>query len=274
MSRKPGTAQLYRRILATVRTHAGPLLVVAVVVFVPLSLLEALGDRALELDLEDLTAFEAGALSVAWLFQVASSLVGEVFYAGAVAALLVGERTGVERRLRDVARELPYVRLVSVDLLYSLGVAVFFILLIVPGVLFFTYYALTAPVVEIEERGIRAAFRRSRELVRGSFWTVLAILLPITVVHRAACPSGPGGDQRAARSLPARGLARRDDREHPRDSAVRGRGGRPHDRADRGEGRSSRGALTCVAVTRSGPIPGSPCGVPRATCRCRRPRPR
>ena len=109
VSRKPGTAQLYRRILATVRTHAGPLLVVAVVVFVPLSVLEALGDRALELDLEDLTAFEAGALSVAWLFQVASSLVGEVFYAGAVAALLVGERTGVERRLRDVARELPYV---------------------------------------------------------------------------------------------------------------------------------------------------------------------
>jgi hypothetical protein len=179
---KPGTAQLSRRILATVRTHAGPLFVVAVVVFVPLSLLEALGDRALELDWEDLTAFEAGGLSVAWLFQVASSLVGEAFYAGAVAALLVGARTGVERRLRDVARELRYGRLVSVDLLYSLGVALFFILLIVPGVLFFTYYALTAPVVEIEERGIRAAFRRSRELVRGSAWTVLAILLPITVV--------------------------------------------------------------------------------------------
>ena len=80
MNGKPGTAQLSRRILATVRTHAGPLLIVAVVVFVPLSLLEALGDRALELDWEDLTAFEAGALSVAWLFQVASSLVGEVFY--------------------------------------------------------------------------------------------------------------------------------------------------------------------------------------------------
>jgi hypothetical protein len=182
VSGKPGTAQLYRRILATTRAHAGPLLLVAVVVFVPLSLLEALGERALELDWEDLSAFETGALTVAWLFQVASSLVGEVFYAGAVAALLVGERTGVERRLRDVARELPYLRLISVDLLYSLGVAASFILLIVPGVLFFTYYALTAPVVEIEERGIRAAFRRSHELVRGSFWTVLAILLPITVV--------------------------------------------------------------------------------------------
>jgi hypothetical protein len=37
-------------------------------------------------------------------------------------------------------------------------------------------------VVEIEERGIGAAFRRSRELVRGSAWTVLTILLAITVV--------------------------------------------------------------------------------------------
>jgi hypothetical protein len=182
VSGKPRPAQLYRRILATVRTHAGALLLVAIVVFVPLSLLEALGERALDVEDDGLTTFEYATLSAAWLFQVASSLVGEVFYAGAVAALLVGERTGITRGLGDVARELPYGRLISVDLLYSAGVAVSFLLLIVPGVLFFTYYALTAPVVEIEERGIRSAFGRSRELVRGSFWTVLAILLPITVV--------------------------------------------------------------------------------------------
>jgi hypothetical protein len=59
---------------------------------------------------------------------------------------------------------------------------VLLLLLIVPGVLFFTYFALTAPIVEIEDRGIRAAFRRSRKLVRGHFWTVLAILLPVSAV--------------------------------------------------------------------------------------------
>ena len=104
-----------------------------------------------------------------------------MFYAGVVAALIVEKRTGIRRRLGDVARELPYLRLLAVDLLYSVGVALFLLLLIVPGILFFTYYALTAPIVEIEDRRIRAAFRRSRELVRGHFWTVLAILLPVSV---------------------------------------------------------------------------------------------
>ena len=37
-------------------------------------------------------------------------------------------------------------------------------------------------MVEIEGRGIRAAFRRSRELVRGRFWRVLAVLLPVEIV--------------------------------------------------------------------------------------------
>jgi len=197
VSRAPGPAQLYRRIIATLRAEAVPLLTVAAIVFVPLSLLEAVGEQALEIDLEDLTVLEAGGLAIAALVQIGTSLVGEVFYAGAVAALIVEKRTGVRRRLSDVARELPYLRLLAVDLLYSLGVAVFFVLLIVPGVLFFTYFALTAPIVEIEERGIRAAFRRSRELVRGRFWTVLAILLPVSVVIELLTEA----DQAAVKSL-------------------------------------------------------------------------
>jgi hypothetical protein len=197
VSRAPGPAQLYRRIIATLRAEALPLLTVAAIVFVPLSLLEAVGEQALEIDLEDLTVLEAGGLAIAALVQIGTSLVGEVFYAGAVAALIVEKRTGVRRRLSDVARELPYLRLLAVDLLYSLGVAVFFVLLIVPGVLFFTYFALTAPIVEIEERGIRAAFRRSRELVRGRFWTVLAILLPVSVVIELLTEA----DQAAVKSL-------------------------------------------------------------------------
>jgi hypothetical protein len=154
---------------------------VAAIVFVPLSLLEAVGERALEVDVEELTALEVGTLVIAALVQVGTALVGEVFYAGAVAALVVGTRTGLRRRLGDVARELPYLRLLAVDILYSLGVAMLVLLLIVPGLVFFAYFALTAPVVEIEDRAIRAAFGRSLQLVRGHFWTVLAILLPISV---------------------------------------------------------------------------------------------
>jgi hypothetical protein len=174
--------KLYQRILATLRAEALPLLTVAAIVFVPLSLLEAVAGQTTEIDLDDVTVLEAGGLAIAALVQIGTSLVGEVFYAGVVAALIVEKRTGIRRRLGDVARELPYLRLLAVDLFYSLGVAVLLLLLIVPGVLFFTYFALTAPIVEIEDRGIRAAFRRSRKLVRGHFWTVLAILLPVSAV--------------------------------------------------------------------------------------------
>jgi hypothetical protein len=172
---------LYRCILATLRTHGAPLLAGAAILFVPLSFVEAVGEQVFELDLEDLTALEATGVAIAALVQIATSLLGEVFFAGAVAALLVGERTGVDRSLRDVARELPYLRLIAVDLLYSVGAAFFLLLLIVPGIVFFTYFALTAPVVEIEDRRIRAAFRRSRELVRRRFWAVLAVLAPISI---------------------------------------------------------------------------------------------
>ena len=37
-------------------------------------------------------------------------------------------------------------------------------------------------MVEIEHRGVRAAFARSVRLVRGHFWLVLAILIPIEIV--------------------------------------------------------------------------------------------
>jgi hypothetical protein len=181
VSRELGPAHLYRRILGALRTEWGALLAIAAIVFLPLSLVEALSERGLELEAEELTILEIGAVAIAGLVELAGSLLGEVFYAGAVAAILVGSRTGIRRRLSEVARELPYLRLIGVDILYILGVAVGLVLLVVPGVAFFAYFALTAPIVEIERRGIRAAFGRSLALVRGRFWTVVAVLLPVTV---------------------------------------------------------------------------------------------
>ena len=67
-------------------------------------------------------------------------------------------------------------------MIYAVVVAIGFVLLFVPGVLAFVFLALAAPIVEIEGRGVRAALRRSVRLVRGRFWTVLAVLLPIELI--------------------------------------------------------------------------------------------
>ena len=54
--------------------------------------------------------------------------------------------------------------------------------------IFFTFHSLVGPVVVMEDRKVRDAFRRARQLVRGHFWLVfLLVTLPIAleenVVH-------------------------------------------------------------------------------------------
>jgi hypothetical protein len=55
----------------------------------------------------------------------------------------------------------------------------------VPGVVFLAWFAFVAPVIEIEDRGLRDSFRRSRELVRERFWVVLAVVLAVTLASEA-----------------------------------------------------------------------------------------
>jgi len=181
MRSRTGAIGLYRRIAVTYWSHARRLLAIAVVVFVPLGLVEALSGRLLDVDLESVTELELVAVVTAGVAQGGTALLGEVFYSGAVAALIVGARTGSQRPLGKIARELPYWRLIVIDLLFSIGLLVALLLLVVPAFVFLVYFSLTAPVAEIEDRGVRAAFRRSAQLVRGRFWTVLAVVVPVSI---------------------------------------------------------------------------------------------
>jgi hypothetical protein len=172
----------YVQVAKTYVANAGSLLILGAVVFVPLGLLDTVVDHFAPVQLShlsDLPVTGAVALLGGVVAQVSTSLLGEVFYSGAVALLLVHGADAPP--LRQIARRLKYGRLIVVDLLLGLGVAVGFILFLIPGLLVFTWYALAGPVVEIEGRGVRAALSRSRDLVRGRFWTVMAILVPITV---------------------------------------------------------------------------------------------
>jgi hypothetical protein len=177
-----------RGVLAQVWTIARarwPVLVLAaVVIFVPVGLLEAI-DHELEEALTNPDGLELGDLieivAAAFVFG-AGALLGDVLYAGIVAAAVIAERTKHEGSLRELLEGLPVLRLIAVDLLLGLVVVIGFLLLIVPGIVFITWFALVAPVVKVEHPPIRAAFRRSRELVRGHFWLVFAFVIPIVIV--------------------------------------------------------------------------------------------
>jgi hypothetical protein len=63
------------------------------------------------------------------------------------------------------------------------GIAIGFVLIIVPGLILLTIWAVIAPSVVVEDRGVFEAFARSRELVRGHGWQVFgAIVLAFLIV--------------------------------------------------------------------------------------------
>jgi hypothetical protein len=58
-----------------------------------------------------------------------------------------------------------------------LVVIVGFFLVIIPGVLFYVWFSLSAQAIAIDDQRYFSAMGRSRELVRGSWWRVFGILL-------------------------------------------------------------------------------------------------
>lgn len=173
---------VYGRILRTYGAWARTLLPLAALIFIPLGLLEAISVNA---DLGSLD-FGGGLLVLGLLLAaiaiVGTSLFGEILYSGAVAIMLTHAGDGETPGLRHISRHLAYRRLLAVDLLFSAMVIVGLLLFVVPGVLLYVWFGLAGAVVEIERRGVRAAFTRSRELVRGRFWLVVAVVAPIELV--------------------------------------------------------------------------------------------
>lgn len=108
---------------------------------------------------------------------------GTTFFAGLLDRIVGEEERGHPRRsLGQVLRTLPYWRLIGADVLLSLGAVVALLLLLVPGLIFYTYFSLVGPAVVMEDRGVFDGFRRSVRLVRGHFWlTLLLVTLPILV---------------------------------------------------------------------------------------------
>ncbi len=177
--------EVVRGTARTCRRQWRLLLVAGLIVFVPLGLLEALDSRLQELDPDELDDLAAIAVIAVAFAHAATALVGEVFYSGVVAAGVSETRGGERHTPAGIARTIPYGRLVVVDVLFALSVLLGLVLLVLPGIVFFVWFALAGPVVKIERRGPVEALRRSRELVGGSFWRVLAVVVPLELISDA-----------------------------------------------------------------------------------------
>lgn len=176
---------VYRDTLRTYARRAPQLLLIGAIVFVPLGLLDATVGRIGAIEgANDNGVTIAGVLALV-VVQVVLGLLGEVFYSGAVAILIAVRPPDGRFWLRWVAARLAYGRLIAVDVIYDLAVAAGLLLFVAPGVLALTWLALAAPLIELEGCGVREALARSRELVRGRFWRVLAVVGPISLAIQA-----------------------------------------------------------------------------------------
>ncbi len=175
----------YAQIWRTYRGWASSILLLAVVVFVPLGLLNSL-TMDVELDSLDVTSgLKLAAFALAVGVVTTTGLLGEVFFSGAIAVSLTHPHGEKPPPLREIARRLRYGRLIAVDLAFVAIVALGLLLGGLPGLLAFVWLGLAGPVVELEERTAPAALRRSLQLVRGDFWLVFWVLVPIELAGDA-----------------------------------------------------------------------------------------
>ncbi len=72
--------------------------------------------------------------------------------------------------------------LILVGIVAGIGIAIGFVLIIVPGLILITIWSVAAPVVVLERPGVFAALGRSRELVRGNGWQVFGVILVLDVL--------------------------------------------------------------------------------------------
>jgi hypothetical protein len=131
------------------------------------------------------------------LLGAAIGLAASFLYTGYVVKLVQDVRDG--RRDSSVgelfSHAAPYVgTLVLNGILAGIAIFIGFVLIIVPGLILLTIWAVISPSIVVEDKGVFEAFGRSRELVRGHGWQVFgAIVLAFLIVFGVGIVAGAIG---------------------------------------------------------------------------------
>lgn len=167
----------------TYRTSPGRVLGISLAIFVPATLLDGLG-RYFN-DEWDGPAGSAIAL-VIFISLVASiaNTLGASFYAGMLDYTVHAIRHDEQQRpLGEIARDLPYLRMVGLAIVYGAILVLGALLLIVPAFIAFVLLSICGPLLVTERLGVRTAIRRSATLTWPHFWRVALVVLVPTLVE-------------------------------------------------------------------------------------------
>ena len=171
-ARRLDTADAFDRMFSLYGRQFGVLIGSAVAIFVPIAVL---------------TGIVATLDTVALVpIVILLGLVGQALYTGTVVEAVADMRDG--RRDFSIGQLLrgavPFIApLLMAGIFYGVCVVLGLIALIVPGLIFLTWFSLFAPAIVLERRGAFESFTRSRNLVSGNGWRVFGVIVVAFIIQ-------------------------------------------------------------------------------------------
>jgi len=119
-----------------------------------------------------------------WIFAVVNAIIGAMF-TGAVIHIAYSDHVGGRATLAEsvLAGLRTFLPLLGLGILKSIGIGIGIVLLVVPGLMLMTIWAVTNQVRVIEGVAVIDSFERSAVLTRGHRWPIfgLAVLLFVVI---------------------------------------------------------------------------------------------
>lgn len=133
---------------------------------------------------EALTPGRSVALIVVGIFSILISIVLAMITQGALVRVTVAQSEGRRASLGEtlmagLTMALP---LLGLAILSGIAMMIGFLLLIVPGIILYVMWSVSAPALVEERLGIGSALGRSRALTKGARWTIFGLLLIVLVI--------------------------------------------------------------------------------------------
>jgi hypothetical protein len=168
-SRKLSVGDTLNQVFSTYGAQAGVLLPLAFGLFLIVAVIDGLLSGSL----------------VLFPISFAVSIIASTLYQGMVVELVSDVQDGRrDMTVGDLASAIgPLILpLIGAGILAGIAIGIGLFLLIVPGLILLTIWAVIAPVIVVEHSGVIGAFGRSRELVRGNGWPVFGVIVCIFLI--------------------------------------------------------------------------------------------